>query len=60
MSIPSSSKAEEVITYGNVSLDEEIILPKFDYASITIEQMGILQEALAKEKHQELLTREHR
>ena len=55
---PSSSKAEEVITYGDVSLDGEIVLPKFDYATITIEQMGILQEALARKKHQELLRRE--
>ena len=60
MPIPSSSKVEEVITYGYVSLDEEIVLPKFDYATITIEWMGILQESLAKKKHQELLKREHR
>ena len=57
---PSSSKVEEVITYGDVSLDEEIIFPKYDYASIIIEPMGILQEALARKKHQELLRREHR
>lgn len=56
---PSSSKAEEVIQYGDVSLDEEIVLPKYDYATITIEQMGILQEALVRKKHQEMLKREH-
>lgn len=37
VSSPSSSKAEEVITYGDVSLYEEIILPKFDLAAIKIE-----------------------
>ena len=57
---PRSSKAEGIITYGDVSLDEEIIFPKFDLAAITIKKMGILQEALARKKHQELLTREHR
>lgn len=57
---PSSSKGEEVITYGDVSLDEEIIFPKFDLVVITIKKMGILQEALARKKHQDLLRREHR
>lgn len=57
---PSSSKAKEVITYGDVSLDEEIVLPKYDFDTMRIEQMGILQEALARKKHQELLRREHR
>ena len=34
---PSSSKVEEVIQYGDVSLDEEIIFPKYDYDTMTIE-----------------------
>lgn len=34
---PSSSKVEDVTTYDDVSLDEEIILPKFDLETITIE-----------------------
>lgn len=50
---PNTSNAEEVTSYGDASLDEEIVLP-------TIEQMGILQEALSKKKNQELLRREHR
>lgn len=33
---PSSSKVEEIITYGYVSLDEDIIFPKFDNIAITI------------------------
>ncbi len=57
---PSSSKVEEVITYQDVSLDEDILLPKFDYATMTIEKIGILQEALARKKHQELLRKEKR
>ena len=42
VSSSSSSKAKEVIQYGDVSLDEEIILPKYHYDTITIELMGIL------------------
>lgn len=34
-------------------------LPNFDLATITIEQMSILQDALARKKNQELLRREH-
>lgn len=60
VSSPISSKEQEVITYGDVSLDEEIVLPKFDYATIIIQKVGVLQEALAKKKHQELLRRGHR
>ena len=57
---PSSSKVEEVTTYGDVSLDEEVVLPKFYLEKIIIDHMGRLQEALAKKKNQELLRREHR
>lgn len=41
-----------------MNFDEVIELPKFDFATITIEQMSILQDALAK-KNQELLRQEH-
>ena len=59
---PSSntSKVGEGTSYGDVNLDEVIELPKFDLATITIEEMSILQEALARKKHQELLKREHK
>ncbi len=40
---PSSSKVEKVIHYGDISLDEEIIVPKYDYDTMTLEQIGILQ-----------------
>lgn len=32
----------------------------WDYDAMTIEQIGILQQALAKKKHQEILRRDHR
>ena len=36
------------------------MLPKYDYDTMTIEKMGIVQEALARKKHQELFKIEHR
>lgn len=37
-----TSRSLEEISYGDVSLDEVIELPKFDLNTITIEQMSIL------------------
>lgn len=31
-----SSKVSKVIHYGDVTLDEEIVIPKYDYATITL------------------------
>lgn len=53
--IPSTYKVDEVISYGDINLDEVIEIPNFNLASITIEKMSILQDALARKKHQELL-----
>lgn len=57
---PSTSQVDEVTSYGDINLDELIELQKFDLASITIEKMSIVQDALARKKYQELLRREHR
>ena len=59
MPSPSSSKGAKVIHYGDINLDEEIVIPKYDYDTMTLEQIGILQQALEKKKHQEMLSREH-
>ena len=40
---PSSSKAKKLIHYGDVILDEEIVITKYDYDTMTIEKIGILQ-----------------
>ena len=39
ISVPgsSSSKVAKVIHYRDVTLDEEIVIPKYDYATITLE-----------------------
>ena len=56
----SSSKVDKVIHYGDITLDEEIVIPKYDYDTMTIEKIGILQQALEKKKHQEMLRKEYR
>ena len=35
----SSSKVAKVIHYGDAFLDEEIVIPQFDYATITLEDI---------------------
>ena len=46
----SSKKVAKVIHYGDAFLDEEIVIPQFDYATMTLEDIGIMQEALEKKK----------
>ena len=46
----SSTKVAKVIHYGDVFLDEEIVTPQFDYANMTLEDIGIMQESLEKKK----------
>lgn len=55
-----SSKVQKVTHYGDITLDEEIVIPKYDYDTMTIEKIGILQQALEKKKHQEMLRKEYR
>ena len=43
-----------------MNLDEDIVIPKYDYDTMTLEQIGILQQALERKKHQQMLKREHR
>ena len=56
----SSSKDKKVIHYGDVTLDEEIVIPKYDYATMIIKQINMLQQALEKKKQQKILKKEYR
>ena len=38
----SCSKFEKVTHYGDVILDEEILIPKFGYATMILEQLNML------------------
>ena len=55
-----SSKVAKVIHYGDAFLDEEIVIPQFDYANMTLEDIGIMQEAMEKKKQQEILIKEYK
>ena len=38
----NSSKVSKVFHYGDKNLDEEIVMPKYDYATMTLEKIGIM------------------
>ena len=57
---PSTSKVDEVTSFGDVNLDEVILFPKVDLLKINVEHVRILQDALIKNKHRELLQRKLR
>ena len=52
MPSPNSSMVEKVIHYGDINLDEEIFIPKYDYDTMILEKIGILQQALERKKNQ--------
>ena len=56
----SSTKVSRVVHYGDPTLDEEIVIPKYDYATMTLEQINIMQEALERKKKQERLWKEYK
>ena len=41
-------------------MDEEIVIPKYDYENITLEQINLMQEALERKKRQEILRHEYK
>ena len=45
----SSTRVARVIQYGDLALDEDIVIPKYDYDNITLEKINIMQEALERE-----------
>ena len=44
----SSTRVVRVLHYGDPTLDEEIVIPKYDYDNITLEQINLMQESLEK------------
>ena len=56
----SSTRVERVLHYGDPALDEDIIIPKYDYDNITLEQINLMQEALERKKKQEILRNEYK
>ena len=46
----SSTRVARVLHYGDPTLDEEIVIPKYDYDNITLEKINLMQEALETKK----------
>jgi hypothetical protein len=56
----SSTRVARVLHYGVPTLDEEIVIPRYDYTTMTIDQINEVQEALEKKKKQEVLKNEYK
>ena len=56
----SSTKVARVLHYGDPALNEEIVIPNFDYKTMSIDQINEVQWALERKKHQEILRNEYR
>ena len=50
----------KVLHYGDPFLDENIIIPHFEFATMTLEDLNKLQVAIERRRHQEILRKEHR
>ena len=48
----SSTKVSRVLHYGNLDLDEEIVIPTYESKAITIEQIIEMQDALNRRRRQ--------
>ena len=56
----SSKRVARVIHYGDPALDEDIVIPKYDYDNITLDKINLMQEALERKKKQEILINEYK
>ena len=56
----SSKKFASVLHYGDPTLDEEIVIPKYDYDTITLEQINLMKDALERKKKQDILRNEYK
>ena len=46
----STSKVAKVTHYGNTFLDEEIVIPHFDFVTMTLEDINLMQATLERKK----------
>ena len=56
----SHSKVAKVLHYGDPFLDETIIIPHFESATMTLDDLNKLQATIDRKRQQEILRREHR
>ena len=57
ISTPDSthSKVAKVFHYGDAFLDENIVIPHFDFATMILEDINVLQAAIERRKQQEIM-----
>ena len=56
----SASKVAKVIHYGDTFLDEEIVISQFNFATMTLDDINMMQTALERKKQQEILKKEYK
>ena len=62
ISTPSSShsRVAKVLHYGDAFLDENIVIPHFDSATMTLDDLNILQAAIKRRTQPEIMRKEYR
>ena len=48
-----TSKVAKVTHYGDTFLDKEIVIPHFGFATMTLEDINLMQAALERKKRRE-------
>ena len=56
----SASKVAKVIHYGDTFLDEAIVIPQFNFVTMTLEDINLMQAALKRKKKQKILRKEYK
>ena len=54
----TSTKVAMILHYGDLELDEEIVIPSYESNTLTIEKINEIQGALDRRKRQEVLRKE--
>ena len=55
----SASCVAKVIHYGDTFLDEEIVIPQFNFSTMTLDDINVMQVALERKKKQYILRKEY-
>ena len=55
-----TTKVERVLHYGDLALDEKIVIPSYESKTMNLAQINEVQEALEKRKKQEIIRTEYR
>ena len=56
----SASRVAKVIYNGDTFLDEEIVIPQFNFATMTLDDINMMQATLERKKQQEILRKKYK